>query len=50
MRAILCKEHGPPESLVVEETDDPRPGPNQVVIDVEACAVNFPDVLIIQNL
>jgi NADPH2:quinone reductase len=35
---------------VVEEVDDPRPGPGQVVVDVHACAVNFPDVLIIQNL
>ncbi|HMC43648.1 MAG TPA: NADPH:quinone oxidoreductase family protein [Acidimicrobiales bacterium] len=50
MRAVLCKEFGPPESLVMEEVDDPRPGPGQVVVDVQACAVNFPDVLIIQNL
>ena len=34
----------------MEEVDDPRPGPGQVVVDVQACAVNFPDVLIIQNL
>jgi NADPH2:quinone reductase len=50
VRAVLCKAFGPPESLVVEEVDDPRPGPGQVVVDVHACAVNFPDVLIIQNL
>jgi NADPH2:quinone reductase len=50
MRAVLCKEFGPPESLVLEEIDDPRPAPGQVVIDVRACAVNFPDVLIIQDL
>ncbi len=50
MRAILCKEFGPPESLVLEEIEDPRAGLGDVVIDVHACAVNFPDVLIIQNL
>lgn len=50
MRAILCKAFGPPESLVLEEVEDPRAGRGEVVIDVHACAVNFPDVLIIQNL
>jgi NADPH2:quinone reductase len=50
MRAVLCKTFGPPESLVVEDVDDPKPGPGQVVVDVGACAVNFPDVLMIQNL
>jgi NADPH2:quinone reductase len=50
MRAVLCKAFGPPESLVVEEVDDPTPDPGQIVIDVKACAVNFPDVLMIQNL
>jgi NADPH2:quinone reductase len=34
----------------LEEVEDPVPGKGQIVIDVEACAVNFPDVLIIQNL
>lgn len=49
MRAVLCKEFGPPESLVVEEVPDPQPGRGQVVVDVAAAGVNFPDVLIIQN-
>lgn len=50
MRAVLCKQHGLPETLVVEEVPDLVPGPNQVVIRVAACGVNFPDTLIIQNL
>ncbi len=50
MRAVLCRQYGPPESLTVEEVDDPTAGSGQVVVDVKACAVNFPDVLIIQNL
>ncbi len=49
MRAVQCKEFGPPESLVVEEVADPTPGPGQVLIEVAAAGVNFPDVLVIQN-
>jgi NADPH2:quinone reductase len=49
MRAVLCKEFGPPEKLVIEDVPSPEAGKGQVVIDVHAAAVNFPDVLIIQN-
>ena len=47
MRAVLCKSYGPPESLVVEDVEDPEPGTGQVRIAVKACAVNFPDLLIV---
>src|SRR5919108_2568817 len=49
MRAVLCKQLGPPESLVVEEVDDPVVEPKTVVIDVKAAGVNFPDTLVIQG-
>ncbi|MFT4569211.1 MAG: NADPH2:quinone reductase [Hyphomicrobiaceae bacterium] len=49
MRAVVCKEFGPPESLVVEEIESPELGAGQVRIAVEACGVNFPDTLIIEN-
>ena len=49
MRAVLCKEYGPPDSLVVEDVPSPKPGKGQYVISVKAAGVNFPDVLIIQN-
>src|SRR5262245_35145104 len=49
MRAVLCKQFGPPESLVVEELPSPAPGAGEVVVSVKAASVNFPDVLIIQN-
>ncbi|HSP04149.1 MAG TPA: NADPH:quinone oxidoreductase family protein [Acidimicrobiales bacterium] len=49
MRAVLCKQFGPVEDLVVEEVPDPTPGPGEVVVDVAGCGVNFPDVLIIQD-
>jgi NADPH2:quinone reductase len=50
VRAVLCHQYGPPESLTVEDLEDPTASEGQVVVDVKACAVNFPDVLIIQNL
>lgn len=50
MKAVLCKQHGLPETLVVEDIASPVPGPKQVLISVKACGVNFPDTLIIQNL
>jgi NADPH2:quinone reductase len=49
MRAIRCNQYGPPQSLVLETLSDLQPGPGQVVIDVRAASVNFPDVLVIQN-
>ncbi len=49
MKAVLCKEYGPPDSLVVEELPSPEPGEGQVRLEVHAAAVNFPDVLIIEN-
>ncbi|HZH06953.1 MAG TPA: NADPH:quinone oxidoreductase family protein, partial [Lautropia sp.] len=49
MKALLCRQHGLPASLVFEETPDPVPGPAEVVVDMKAAGVNFPDVLIIQD-
>lgn len=50
MRAVVCREFGPPERLVVEDVDEPSPGAGSVVLDVHACSVSFPDVLMIQDL
>jgi len=49
MKALLCKQYGPPESLVVEEVAPLKAQKGQLVIDVKACGVNFPDTLIIQG-
>ncbi len=49
MKAVVCTAWGGPDSLELQELPDPVPGPGQVVIDVMAAGVNFPDVLIIQG-
>ena len=49
MKAVLCKEYGPPEKLSVEDVAALKPGKGQVVVTVKACGVNFPDALIIQG-
>ena len=49
MKALLCRQHGMPDTLVHDEVDDPIAQAGEVVVDVRAAGVNFPDVLIIQN-
>ncbi|MCL4182797.1 MAG: NADPH:quinone oxidoreductase family protein, partial [Burkholderiaceae bacterium] len=49
MKAVLCKAWGPPESLVIEDVPSPVPGAGEVLIDVHAAGVNYPDALIIQK-
>jgi NADPH2:quinone reductase len=49
MKAVVCKAWGPPDSLVVEDVASPVPGAGQVVVDVKAAGVNFPDVLTVQG-
>ena len=50
MKAMLSKEVGGPETLVLEELDAPSPGKKQVRIRVHAAGVNFPDTLIIRDM
>ena len=49
MKALLSHEPGGPESLRLEEVADPRPGAGELLVRVRACAMNFPDVLIIED-
>ncbi|HLS56590.1 MAG TPA: NADPH:quinone oxidoreductase family protein [Zeimonas sp.] len=49
MKAVLCKAWGPPESLVVEDVPPPVAGPGEVLVEVHAAGVNYPDALIIQK-
>lgn len=45
MRALVCREYGPPEALEIQTLDDPSPGDGEVLVDVSAAGINFPDVL-----
>jgi NADPH2:quinone reductase len=47
MKALIVREHGPVENLLLEDVADPVPGPGEVLIDVHAVSVNFPDLLVI---
>ena len=49
MKAMLCEKFGPPEDLVFKEVSDLIPSAGQVRISTEACGVNFPDTLIIED-
>jgi len=49
MKALLSRGPGPPESLELTEVPEPRPGPGEVRIAVAACAINYPDALIIED-
>src|ERR1044071_8765840 len=49
MKAILCKQYGLPDNLVLEDLPPVKAGKGQVVISIKAASVNFPDTLIIQN-
>jgi len=45
MRALVCNAYGSTDDLLIEERDDPVAGDGQVVIDVMAAGINFPDIL-----
>lgn len=49
MRAILCKEYGPADTLVIEDIASPEAKGSGVKIRVKAAGLNFPDTLIIEG-
>ncbi|MHA7115834.1 NADPH:quinone oxidoreductase family protein [Pseudomonas promysalinigenes] len=49
MKAVLCKTLGPARDLVLEDATSPVPKKNEILLDVHAAGVNFPDTLIIQG-
>jgi NADPH2:quinone reductase len=50
MKALLSKVVGGPDTLVLDDLPSPQAKPGHAVIEVKACGVNFPDVLIIEDL
>ncbi len=49
MKAVLSVEVGGPETLVIQDVPDLAPKPGAAVVEVKACGVNYPDVLIIED-
>jgi NADPH2:quinone reductase len=49
LRALLCREFAPLEALRVENIQDPVPAAGEVLIDIEAASVNYPDALMVQG-
>lgn len=50
MKALICAAYGPLSQLSVQDVPSPQAGPGEVVIDVKASSLNFPDALIVQGL
>lgn len=50
MKAVVCPRFGGPDVLELGSVDEPVAGPGQLLVEVRACAVNFPDLLMIQDL
>jgi NADPH2:quinone reductase len=50
MKALVCRAFGPIGDLRVEQIAAPVPGPGQLLIDVQAASINFPDALMVQGL
>jgi NADPH:quinone reductase-like Zn-dependent oxidoreductase len=49
VKALLSTAIGGPETLELAELPDPSPGPGQLLVKVRACAINYPDVLMIED-
>jgi len=49
MKALLSHEPGGPDTLRLTEMPELAPGPGELLVRVRACAINFPDVLIIED-
>ena len=49
MRALLSRAPGGPETLEIGELPDPVAGAGELVVSVKACAINYPDVLVIED-
>ncbi len=50
MKALRTHAIGGPDTLSLDKVDVPSPGKGEVLVDVKACAINFPDTLMIRDL
>nr|WP_314443037.1 NADPH:quinone oxidoreductase family protein [uncultured Sphingomonas sp.] len=49
MKALLSHQPGGPDTLQLSDLPEPTPGPGQLLVRVRAAAINYPDVLIIED-
>lgn len=49
MKAVVCKEYKTPFEVFIEDIADPKAGLGEIVVDVKAAGINFPDSLIVQG-
>jgi NADPH:quinone reductase-like Zn-dependent oxidoreductase len=49
MKALLSHSPGGPETLRLDDISDPVPGADELLVRVRAAAINYPDVLIIED-
>lgn len=49
MKAVLCESFGPAENLTLAEIQAPELKPGHVIVDIRSCALNFPDVLMVEG-
>ena len=49
MKALVCSELGSTQDLTIETREDPEPGAGEVLIEVKAAGVNFPDILTVEG-
>ncbi len=47
MRALVCRDYGSPDDLVVEDRDNPVASRGEILVEIKAAGLNFPDVLVI---
>jgi putative PIG3 family NAD(P)H quinone oxidoreductase len=50
MRAVVLRNHGGPECLVIEDVPEPVVGPDEVLVDIGATALNRADLLQVMGL
>ena len=49
MKAVLCEAFGPAENLALAEVASPELKPGHVIVDIQSCALNFPDVIMVEG-
>jgi NADPH2:quinone reductase len=49
VKAVLCRDFGPVANLKIEDVPDPQLGPNDILVEIEASGVNFPDGLTVRG-